>query len=270
MPRHFNTARRVDFILKFFPKLRKKLEDIGTKYYQIQENWDYDIEYNGERWLVQTLAREKLLRTMFDVGANLGDWAAMALETNPDARIHCFEICPPIFQKLSARLSSPKMAKKIALNPFGLSDAESEIKINYSDGDGGGSMFSIIKRENAHTMGAKVLPGKDYCANNQIKSIDLLKMDVEGSEHLVLRGFGDMINTSAIPVVQFEYGMVSIATKFLLKDFYEYFRSRGYQVGKLMPNSVRFREYCPRDEDFLGPNYVAASPQIAPLLKGNR
>jgi FkbM family methyltransferase len=266
MPRHFNTARRIDFILKFFPRVRKKLESIGTKYHQIQENWDYDIDYNGERWLVQTLAKKSHLKTVFDVGANRGDWAAMALGANPKAHVHCFEICPPMFKKLAARFEGVK-SRAIFLNSFGLSDSDSEIQIKYSpDGDTGGAMFDAADLPNAQVMNAKVSRGKDYCRTHGIVSIDLLKMDVEGAEHLVLQGFDDLINPSVVPVVQFEYGMGNIVTKFLLRDFYLYFESRGYRVGKLFPDSVRFREYRLQDEDFLGPNYVAASPEMARYL----
>jgi hypothetical protein len=67
-------------------------------------------------------------------------------------------------------------------------------------------------------------------------------------------------------VVQFEYGLKNIVTKFLLRDFYAYFEARGYKVGKLFPTSVRFREYRFEDEDFLGPNYVAACPELVGLL----
>jgi hypothetical protein len=89
---------------------------------------------------------------------------------------------------------------------------------------------------------------------------------VEGAEHLVLRGFDDLLTADNIPVVQFEYGIVNILTKFLLRDFYYYFESRGYRIGKLFPASVRFREYRFQDEDFFGPNYVAASPRVVKLL----
>lgn len=269
MPRHLNTARRIDILLRFFPGLRRRLEYIGTKYHQIRENWDYDIDYNGERWLAQTLARKNMLGTVFDVGANLGDWTAMVLEANPDARAHCFEICPPIFKRLAARFGDAEKAGRILLNSFGLSDSESEIQIRYfPDGDGGGAMFDVVDEPNTQVIHAKVSRGDNYCRKHNIVSMDFLKMDVEGAEHLVLQGFGDLIRPSVVPVIQFEYGMGNIVTKFLLRDFYLYFESRGYRVGKLFPQSVRFREYRLQDEDFRGPNYVAASPEIAGFLKG--
>ena len=100
-----------------------------------------------------------------------------------------------------------------------------------------------------------------------IENIDLLKIDVEGAEPSVLSGFGDGIHPNKTPVVQFEYGRVNIENKFLLRDSYIYFRERGYLVGKLLQEGVRTREYSAWDEDFLGPNYVAIRPDLAPLLR---
>lgn len=273
MGRHYNTARRIDFVLRRFPRLRKRIEDIGRKYYYIQENWDYDIDYNGERWLARQLAGHHKLSNVFDVGANGGEWAAMALEENPEARIHCFEICPPTFQRLASRFGGRKIPdKKIILNPFGLSDANSEVKVRYfPEGDAGSTLLEIETATTAaqrmEIINATVIRGKDYCARHGLASIDLLKLDVEGAEHLVLQGFDDLIHPKTIPVVQFEYGMANIITKFLLRDFYTFFQTRGYKVGKLFPNAVRFCAYRLSDENFLGPNYVAAAPEFVTWLQ---
>jgi len=265
MPRIFNTARRLHSILSGFPKLRQKVDSVCVEYHQIQENFNYDINLNGERWLVQTLAHQKNFQTFFDVGANHGDWAALVLEANPAASVHCFEICPPTFKKVAARLSGNK---NIHLNSFGLSDRPGEVELKYCpDGDGGSTMFDVTVPLTTVIIRAKVFSGKDYCSGLGIKKIDCLKLDVEGAEHLVLHGFGEMLNPAAIPVVQFEYGMVNIITKYLLKDFYSFFESRGYKVGKLFPKGVNFGDYRFEDEDFRGPNYIAASPQLVALLE---
>lgn len=46
-------------------------------------------------------------------------------------------------------------------------------------------------------------------------------------EYGVLKGFGDMLVPDKVPVVQLEYGAINIVTKFLLRDFYQFFESRG-------------------------------------------
>ena len=265
MRRIFHTARRLDSILRSFPKLREKVDFVCVEFHQIFENFNYDINTNGERWLLQALAGQNQLATAFDVGANHGDWAALVLEANPSAKIHCFEICPPTFKKVSARLAGEK---NVILNPFGLSNAPGEVKIKYcAEGDGGTSLFDVVLPFKTEMLDARVVRAKDYCTERGIKKIDCLKIDVEGAEHLVLQGFEDLLNPAIVPVVQFEYGMINITTKFLLKDFYSLFQSRGYRVGKLFPDHVRFREYRLEDEGFRGPNYVAASPAIAAVLE---
>jgi FkbM family methyltransferase len=258
---------------KFFQKLGRKIDSICFAYHQSYENFNYDHNSNGERWLLKTLAGRNLLKNAFDVGTNRGDWTALVLESNPQVIVHCFEVCPPTFEKLSARFSKDR---RVVLNPTGLSDSQGEIEVEYCpDSDGissiiGGEVLNLMaevsRLKNIKTIKAKIMRGKDYCAALNITTIDYLKIDAEGADHLVLRGFDDWLTPSNVPVVQFEYGMVGIITRFLLKDFYNYFESRGYKVGKLFPTSVRFREYRFMDEDFRGPNYIAASPEIVNLL----
>ena len=232
----------------------------------IQDNFNYDHDSNGERWILKTLADAKLLTNAFDVGANQGDWTALVLEVNPSAVVHSFEICPPTFQKLSTRFAEDK---RVILNESGLSDSEGEIEMKYSTDDTLSSMFEVVCSQRVQAIRAKVTRGKDYCLRRNLEAISFLKVDVEGAEHLVLSGFDDLLNPARIPIVQFEYGMVNIVTKFLLRDFYSFFERRGYKVGKLFPKRVRFRDYRFEDEDLRGPNFVAASAERVPLLRGN-
>jgi len=263
------TARRIDAYLKYFPQIRRKIEAIAIQYFQIREHWNYNIDYNGERWLVQCLTKSNVLKNAFDVGANRGDWAAMVLVENPNADVHCFELCSPTFRKLAARFSENNdKHPRVFLNPFGLSDSQADIKVNYfANEDEKSTIFEPLNPPSMESMIAQVMRGEDYCAKHNVTTIDCLKIDVEGAEHLVLHGFGKMVSPATISVIQFEYGRINIETKFLLRDFYSYFEKRGYKVGKLFPSSVRFCEYSYEDENFLGPNYIAASPQIAGLLE---
>lgn len=242
------------------PVLAAKMDSLCDSYRVIREKSNYDHITNGERWLLAALARKGRLGTVFDVGANRGDSTASVLEVNPQATVHCFEICKPTFETLSKRFSKGN----VILNPCGLSDAPGTVEIKYClDGDMLSSMFEVVCSDHIQMIPGKVMSGKDYCAEHGIGHIDFLKLDVEGAEHLVLKGFDDLLEPARIPVIQFEYGMVNISTKFLLRDFHELLEGRGYRVGKLFPTSVRFREYRFTDEDFRGPNYVAASPEAA-------
>ena len=250
--------------LQKHPRLSQGLDSLCVAIHQVHTNFNYDHETNGERWLLEKLTRNNVLRTAFDVGANQGDWTGLLLRLNPSARVHCFEISPPTFEKLRTRVGA---VPNVTLNPVGLSDGPGEVNLAYSsDADGLSSIVEIVCPANSQSIKAQVTTGQLYCSQHRVTQIDMLKIDVEGAEHLVLKGFGDLLRPNLISVVQFEYGMVNIASRFLLRDFYELFTGRGYRVGKLYPDFVRFRPYRFEDEDFRGPNFVAASPAIATLL----
>ena len=109
--------------------------------------------------------------------------------------------------------------------------------------------------------------GDDYVRANNIGMIDFLKIDVEGMEASVLRGFSTMFQERRIRLVQFEYNTTNIVSKFLLRDAYQFFEGFGYCVGKLYPNHVEFRDYHYRHEDFCGPNMVAARKEDKEMLQ---
>jgi FkbM family methyltransferase len=266
MPGIFKTAKRLNALLSRFPKLRRKIDSIGVEFHLLQENFSYDMEQNGEKWLLQTMAKNNLLtKPVFDVGANHGDWSAILLSRNPAASIHCFEICPPTYDKL---VSNPACKQaNVVFNQFGLADAPGEIEISYFPGeDGLTTIYGELHQQKRQSLKVKVGTGEQYCSDENIAEISLLKVDVEGAEHLVFKGFGPLLTPTKVPVIQFEYGQVNILSKFLLCDFYKFFESRGYRVGKLFPAGVRFKDYSFEDEDFRGPNYIAAGPDMVGLL----
>jgi len=203
-------------------------------------------------------------KTIFDVGANRGDWSLIAGKNFPGAHIHAFEIVPATYLHLEAAVRDT-----VTANAFGLSSVEGPIEVNYfPDNDLVSSAYTMERMRNiaSTTVSSFVCRGDTYCRRHQISSIDFLKIDVEGAEHLVLDGFGEMFDEGRIGMVQFEYGMANIYSRHLLYDFWKEFGARGYRVGKLMPNYVAFKDWSPEDEDFRGPNYIAVHRSRADIL----
>ena len=189
------------------------------------------------------------------------------LKVQPDAQVHCFEICPPTFDLLKSEFGEHS---SVVLNNFGLSDYAGQAEIKYSpESDGLTSTLDLDTIADSKTLSVRVERGDSYCRQAMVGKIDFMKIDVEGAEPRVLAGFGELVHPSRIPVVQFEYGRVNVEAKYLLKDFYRYFSNLGYMVGKLFPDGVRFREYSAWDEDFLGPNYVAVRPDLYSFLRSS-
>ena len=240
------------------------------------KNKNYDIHVNGEAALLARL-RPFAPRLLIDAGANVGGWSLAACAALPDATIHAFEIAESTAVQLEANIAA--LGGRVIANRLGLSDRAGEIMI-YASPE---SSTATSTRRDAIAIGAadhkietivelpaSVITGDAYLAEAGITHVDMLKIDVEGAEEAVLRGFEGAFIRGAIDLVQFEYGAISIATRFLLADFYAFFEERGFVLGKLLPEGVDFRPYEHGDEDFQGPNYIACRRERADLIAALR
>lgn len=232
------------------------------------ENLDYNMHSNGELSVLRRLARTGSINTVFDVGANRGDWSDLVTSLYGSARIHAFEIVPETFAHLKARFENNG---NMILNDVGLADTDETLTVYFSPERhwiatcvaGFSETFHLYRPE---PLKVSATTGDRYCELREIDHIDLLKIDVEGLEPRVLKGFESMLRAGRINVVQFEYGYINIDTHFLLKDYYHYLSQFNMQIGKIYPNHVDFRPYRHVDENFYGPNYMAVRADRSDLL----
>lgn len=230
----------------------------AESYVRGYNNFDYDPVHNGELFLLKTASNVFPHDSVIvDVGANEGDWTRLALDVCPNATIHAFELVPDTFARLEARMGRES---RVHLNAFGLVDRNGVLPVKTAVGNSTrstlilGAEIGVIETPEIQ---CPVQTGDSYLNANQMSRIDLLKIDTEGAEHFVLKGFSQALADELIGVIQFEYGRANVATRFLLGDFYAMLEPLGFEIGKLYPNYVNFRAYSSVLEDFLGPNYVA-------------
>ncbi|MGH7700778.1 MAG: FkbM family methyltransferase [Gemmatimonadales bacterium] len=232
----------------------RTLAKLARQYLKWYGNASYKPHQNGERWVLDRL-RHELPRTVVDVGANVGSWALMAAERLPDATVYALEIVPATFARLRERVSGQPRIRPFNL---GLAEREGRLRVRYDPRASAHATFTEYPHGwTGDVVECPVTAGDAFLRAQGLGRVDFLKIDVEGAEHLVLRGFADALGSGHVRFVQFEYGRVNVLTKFLLRDFYELFRSYGFVVGKIFPDFVDFRPYELGDEDFLGPNYLA-------------
>jgi FkbM family methyltransferase len=240
----------------------KVLNVFCETFVKLYRNYDYDIDSNGERWLLRRLAGLPM-RIVFDVGANHGEWTRTARQEVAHCDIHAFEIVPETFRQLDAATAGPG----IFLNAVGLGAADGAMPIRVFEAGSELSSMVDFPHGASREVTCQVRTGDGYLKERGIGYVDLLKIDVEGAEHLVLQGFEQALARGAVAVIQFEYGKTSILTRYLLRDYYRHLTDRGFVVGKLFPDHVDFRAYELDDEDFLGPNYVACRADRPDILE---
>jgi FkbM family methyltransferase len=108
----------------------------------------------------------------------------------------------------------------------------------------------------------ETVAGDTFCAAQGIKRINYLKIDTEGADLQVLRGFHSMLGDAAIDALCVEAGMNSANTRHVpLASFQGYVEPLGYHVFKLYnQSSERSRGPHLRRADamFISPRLIRA------------
>ena len=201
-----------------------------------------DIRTNGELKLMQEYLPQSTI--VFDVGANVGNWAKLALAVNPAISLHCFEPSSYTYQKLLENHFPPN----VNCNHFGLSSTRQQANLFiFKEGS---ELNSLYRREGLED-GYQIAPQSesepielrtldDYVEESGINTIDFLKVDIEGHELDFFRGSEKLLSQYKIKVIQFEYGGCNIDARVFLKDFFNLFsKYPHYRFYKIFPDSLR-------------------------------
>jgi len=228
------------------------------------------IETSGEKWAFENVIRPRLdgvaRPIVFDVGANVGDYAMLAKHWLPTAHVFCFEPAARTYQDLSANIAKQSHGD-IQAYRLGFSDAERTADLySYTiEGKEVSLLASLDRRLATQVVDVAVHSSEtvrvqtidSFCVAQNIDSIDLLKLDVEGHEVSVLRGARDMLKKRAISIIQFEFGPANIYSRTFFYDFW-LLLSDDYKIYRIVPKGVvPIAYYGEHREIFLTTNYLA-------------
>jgi len=242
-----------------------KIADKTYLFLRHLNNVNFQPSKNGEHRIIEIISKHKP-KCIFDVGANIGEWSQCVSQMNPEATIHSFEIVSSTYQQL---LTSIKDNTNIRANNFGLSDKNESITISMADDSSTATSCKIIGMKSheeyyKQDYECEVRKASDYINSSKIAKIDFVKIDVEGMDLKVIKGFENEIDK--VRVIQFEYGIFNIASHDLLTDFCYFLNTRGFIVGKIFPLVVQFFEYQFQFENFHGSNYIAVRKDDMKLI----
>jgi FkbM family methyltransferase len=226
-------------------------------------------EKNGEFAVQDAVFTQPGAKIVFDVGANIGDWCGRLLKSFPDAEVqlHAFEPCTGTFAELESRITD----RRLTAIKAACSDLSGTAQMNLvGDNCGRNSLVPGLPDQRASET-VRLATIDEYCAEQGLHRIDLLKIDAEGYDLAVLRGSRQMLSTGAITVLQFEYNHRWIHSRALLKDAFELLGGSGYRVGKLSSEGVEFYPQWDRQlEDYCENNYIACLPSACRLFRAVR
>jgi FkbM family methyltransferase len=142
-------------------------------------------------------------RTILDVGANVGSFALSLREACPQAAIYCFEPVLETRKKLAERTAG----RRIGIEPYALSDQNGTATMNLylnSEVNSLEATPSLFSGDRRATISVPCITLEKWASDHEIDRIDLLKIDVEGSELRVLEGAKGLLQKNAITFVYLE------------------------------------------------------------------
>ena len=172
---------------------------------------------NGEHMFVRFLESIGKVNIIFDVGCRYDSEFI-----NVKGTVHYFHPLPCFIEEL--RHSPVNYNLKSIFNPFGLSDI-SGLAMYYPNAQ------SFINRpvfcnSDQTPVELKLKRGDEYMISNNIENIDFLKIDTEGYELKVMKGFGEKLKNNNI--IQFEYGGTYKDSETTLRETISYLEQFGF------------------------------------------
>ncbi len=203
-------------------------------------------------------------RLAVDIGGNIGDYSAELLRVFPGIELHVFEPATSNANRLRARFAAQE---QVSLQQAALSDVAGRMTL-FADQDGS-ALASLAQRQRGR-LNVRFDPMEEvevrrfdtyWKQSLSSRVIDIVKIDVEGYELMVLRGFGEAIRN--VRVLQFEFGGTNIDTKVFFRDLWGFFEKAGFDLYRITPLGVmRIEHYQERDELFIITNFIAVNRNV--------
>lgn len=175
-----------------------------------------DPKTNGEEQFFMHIKDH--IRTIFDIGCR-----SDSEFTSFQGEVHYFDPVSEFIENLSHQPNENRVSH---FNRFGLGDETKDLYYypKYQ------SFYDRIQSCHQSDEDNKVLlhikKVTDYLTEKSVTDIDFVKIDTEGYELNVLKGFGDAIQR--VKIIQFEYGGTYLDNNTRLFDVIQYLTNHGF------------------------------------------
>ncbi|MBN1251709.1 MAG: FkbM family methyltransferase [Bacteroidales bacterium] len=209
------------FIGKFKCKVNK-----NSSFFLYNNNFDLEsnifwVGLNNLEWeQKERMVWMKLSRfadNILDIGSNTGVYSLISKVSNKKSNVIAFEPQPNIFNILTKNIQINKMNIKCINKALSNFNGTAQF-YNYGDktfednSTTAGSLNKEWRPENQHSIEVDVITLSNFIEENNIKNIDLIKMDVETNEYEVLVGYGKYLYVHQ-PIILLEIQNENIGKK---------------------------------------------------------
>jgi FkbM family methyltransferase len=172
---------------------------------------------------------------IFDVGANIGQTAEAFSKSFPMASIYSFEPFEENFFAL--RQTATKIPHVHCVNAALTNSNGTETF--WRDLHPNSEWNSLEKQRQAKLENSgkakkesiQLIKGDDFCKQEKISQIDILKTDTEGHDLAVLEGFAEMLDLNQILIIVIEVGFLTDVSHTNFQDVNSLLCSKGYKLA---------------------------------------
>ena len=202
--------------------IRKILEFFGVEV-RLKPKFSKVLNFND----IYKLKIENNEPIIIDVGANRGQSIERFLKIFKSPKIFAFEPNPEIFKQTNQKY---KDYKNITINNLGIAKNECNMPLNVTINSGNSSFHDLtkdsewlkIRSKQFNTTPDNYITKKvnvncttldNYCEQEKIENIDILKIDTQGFEDEVLLGSNNLIKEKKIKFIEVEIMFDQVYTK---------------------------------------------------------
>lgn len=197
---------------------------------------------------------------LLDVGANVGYFSLLAAHLVGDhGKVYAFEAQPSLCAQLESNLTLNGLCNVEVLN-VAVADRISDLVIEDVSALGNrGAAMLIPRGPKIPVITVKGTTVDDFCRSRGISKVNLVKMDIEGSEMLALRGMNLLLSSPDAPDLLCEINEPLLNRMGSSGDeVRSYLRSLGYDMYQPTSNGIQkvISHRLTVSEDLLGDNYL--------------
>ncbi len=191
-----------------------------------------------------------------DVGAHFGETVELFNKNLNIKKFHCFEPSKENFNVLKKKLSKKNFFDKVIINNYGLGDNSEQLYLNYTKETSSSTINDLnlnskylekklnilnIKDSKDYFLKEKIKIKTldDYFVKNNLSEIHILKIDTEGYEFKVLKGFKKNIDKTKYIYFEHHYDDM-IKKNYTFLEINSFLKSFGFE--KMFKIKMPFRK----------------------------
>ncbi len=205
-----------------------------------------------------------------DAGANFGWYTTLlASLVGGSGSVHAFEPIPRMFEELTNNRDLLPEQDHVFVNMAALGDVNGSVTINLFAGQATGhASISSKGREDLVPFNCEMTTLDSYLERRSIDNVDFIKVDIEGSELMFLKGATRVFDQETPPIFLMEMALeLTKHLNYLPNDLLAFINSKAdYLFYSVDENVGRLRQIDSFDPSEIGAN-VFCMPRSASELK---